>query len=300
MFSYVFQGWEQHLTKEIPDTEVVVFAYNRPELLARLLRSLRDNAVPRIHAFSDGPRTPADVDAVSQVRDLLRGIDWCQVVITERPTNMGLGRSVRSGVTEILSQYEAAIVFEDDLVCVPGTYRYLTAAMDHYREDSRVMSVTAWTHPWITPRGLQGQPYFDGKGECWAWGAWARSWDGMHLPPLELMKRCQEQGIDPELYGFDMPIMAEEAERRNTWAIGWWYLHLLRGGLCLRPPHSMVEHIGWDSGTTATPTMMGWANPPLRPAPLPPENWPEPVEHSDCVPLWRRAIGEKKEPTQCS
>ena len=52
-----------------------------------------------------------------------------------REENWGLGQYILSGVTEVLSRHEMCIVFEDDLICVPGTYQYLAAAPRHYKDD---------------------------------------------------------------------------------------------------------------------------------------------------------------------
>lgn len=270
---------------------VVVFAFRRPDLLEQTLAALRADGVPLLIAFSDGPRDTGDVPGVTQVRRLLREVSWCPVEVHERPVNLGLGRSVVDGASRVLDRYEAAIFVEDDLVCQQGAYTYLTAALEHYADDPRVMSVTAWTHPRITPDGLDGRPYFDGKAECWVWGTWRRAWEGMDRPAVETMERCAARGVDIERYGSDMPKMAAEAGPRNLWAVGWWYHHMLSGGLCLRPPHSLCEHTGWDErGTTVTPGALRWRNPPLRPCPPVPERWPEPVEHPDCAPLWRAAV----------
>lgn len=198
---------------------------------------------------------------------------------------------MRAGVTAVLAEHDSVIVFEDDLVCVPGTLRYLSAALDHYRDDRRVMSVTGWTHPLVTPTGVGDRPYFDGKGECWCWGTWSRAWAGMDVPPAEVYARCERAGLDTARYGTDMPKMAAEAGPKNLWAVGWWYHHLLHGGLCLRPPWSLVEHLGWDGrATTTTAEMTRWHNPPLRPAPPVPADWPPPIEHPDCPARWRGAV----------
>ena len=133
---------------------IILFGYARPYHLRQTLDCLRENHVPLIYVFSDGPRTPDKAPAVAQVRYMLRAIDWCKVVLCERETNLGLGRSIVTGVTEVLGKHEAALIFEDDLVCVPGTYDYLCAALEHYRDDPRVMSVTGWTHPLVTPREI--------------------------------------------------------------------------------------------------------------------------------------------------
>lgn len=271
---------------------VVLFVYRRPDILRQVLACLREDQVPLLYVFSDAPRD-ADVAAeVQAVRGLIHAIDWCECIVEERSTNLGLGVSVKCGVSAVLQRYRSAIVFEDDLICVPGTYQYLTAALYQYEHDPRVMSVTAWTHPRIVPGQTATQPYFDGKAECWAWGTWSRAWAGMSDPALLIMQECISLGIDPEKYGTDLPKMAEEAERKNLWAVGWFYHHQRRQGLCLRPPWSMVDQICWEASrsTTSTPEMMEWSNPQLGSCPPLPTEWPEPIEHPLCASLWRKAI----------
>jgi hypothetical protein len=272
---------------------VILFAYARPDHLRQTLRCLQQNHVPSIYAFSDGPRTPDKVPAVAQVRNMLRAIDWCKVVLCERETNLGLGRSILTGVTEVLAKHEAAIIFEDDLICVPGTYAYLCAALNHYRNDPRVMSVTGWTHPRVTPRDVTDMPYFDGRAECLVWGTWVRAWRGMETDAKTLMEQCSDIGIDVYKYGADLVAMANAELAQNIWAVRFLYLHLLHQGLCLRPPWSMVEHTGFDSEGTNAKTKSWLENPPLRQAPPIPAQWPQPLEHPDCSRLHRAAFGAR-------
>lgn len=272
---------------------VILFAYSRPDHLRRTLDCLRENQVPLIYAFSDGPRTPDKAPAVAQVREMLRAIDWCEVVLCERETNLGLGRSILTGVTAVLSKHEAAIVVEDDLVCVPGTCDYLCEALEHYRDDPRVMSVTGWTHPLVTPSDITDQPYFDGRAECWIWGTWARAWQGMQEDARTLMQKCQAEGIDVYRYGADLPGMAEVELQMNIWAVRFLYWHILNRGLCLRPPWSMVEHIGFDAEATNAKAESWLKNPALRPSPPIPAEWPEPAEHPACSRLHQGVGGTR-------
>lgn len=261
---------------------VVLFAYARPEHLGRTLACLRENQVPRIYAFSDGPRSAEIAPRVATVRRMLRAIDWCEVILQERETNLGLGRSIRSGVSVVLQQHEACLVVEDDLICVPGTYHYLQAALAAYRDEPRVMSVTGWTHPRIIPPGTGEQPYFDGRAECLLWGTWRHAWVGMQDDAQTLLQRCRAAGIDPYSYGTDLPNMARVELKQNIWAVRWLYWHILNHGLCLRPPWSMVDHIGFDTLATNAAAATWLAQPPLRAAPPIPTVWPEPVEALAC------------------
>jgi len=272
---------------------VILFAYARPGHLRRTLDCLRENRVPLICAFSDGAKTPEKEAAVSEVREILRSVDWCEVLLCERDTNLGLGRSVLTGVTEVLGRHEAAIIFEDDHVCVPGTYDYLCAALEHYRDDDRVMSVTGWTHPLITPEDITDRPYFDGRAECWVWGTWAGAWRGMDVGAETLMKQCRRRGIDIYRYGADLVDMAQAEREQNIWAVRLLYAHILKRKLCLRPPWSMVENIGMDPAATNTRTDSWLKNPPLRSCPPVPKQWPEPAEHPACADLWQLQCGTR-------
>jgi hypothetical protein len=223
-------------------------------------------------------------------------VNWCEVRLVERPRNLGLGTSILSGVSQALREHDAVIAFEDDLVCVPGAYVFLSAALRHYRFMPQVMSVTGWTHPRVTPAALAGPVYFDGRAECLVWGTWARAWEGMVDAAARLVQRCREAGIDPARYGHDLPEMAEAERRRNIWAVRWLLWHVLNGGLCMRPAHSLVEHIGFDSQATNARDGTEWSNPPLRACPPLPAAWPDPVEHPDCARLWRAAAGRPPSP----
>lgn len=275
---------------------IALFAYARPDHLAQTLACLRENQVRLIYAFSDAARTPEKKPAVDHVRQMLRDINWCEVVLTERRENLGLGKSIRAGVADVLEKHESLIVFEDDLICVPGTYQYLCAALNHYQNDERVMSVTGWTHPRVIPGNVTDQPYFDGRAECWVWGIWRRSWEGMDEDALTLIEKCKRQGIDVYRYGADLVSQAAAETTQNIWAVRFLYNHISKQKLCLRPPHSMVEHIGFDDNATNFSNSSGWHNPPLQLSPPIPEVWHEAVENSLCPALWQKAAGTKPTP----
>jgi putative methyltransferase (TIGR04325 family) len=269
---------------------VVLFAYARPAHLARVLACLQENQVPQLHVYSDGAKGRTDAAAVAEVRALVRAIDWCECRVVERPANLGLGRSVLAGVSEIAREHDAFLVWEDDLICVPGTYRWMCAALERYAHEPRVMSVSAWTHPRVTPPDAGHQPYCDGRADCWVWGAWARSWRGMaEATAVQKMRAAEDRGTPANAYGEDLPAMARAESRKNIWAVRWLYHHLEHGGLCVRPPWSLVEHIGFDAAATNAAAATDWANPPLRAAPPVPEPWPVPAEHPACRALWQTA-----------
>ena len=272
-------------------TPVALFAHARPDLLARTLEGLRTNAVPLIYAFSDGPRGEAEMAHVVAVRAVLHDVTWAEVVHVERTDNFGLGRSILAGVTQVFARHDTAIICEDDLLVAPGAYRYLTAALDHYRDDPRVFSVSAWTHTRVTPATIGDQPFFSRRVNTLFWGAYARTWQGMDQGTAsERLARYTTPGGDPASYGADLPLFAASEGARNLWAIRFIADHLARGGLSLCPPWTMVEHMGYDPRATNARSDPTWDAPIESAAPPIPSSWPTVEEHPEIAALWHRAV----------
>ena len=59
-----------------------------------------------------------------------------------------------------MNKHAAVRVIGDDLICVPGAYEYLSAALNHCWNKPFVMSVSGWTHPRIKPSNVNDHPNF--------------------------------------------------------------------------------------------------------------------------------------------
>ena len=272
-------------------TPVALFAHARPDLLARTLEGLRANAVPLIYAFSDGPRGETEMAHVVAVRAVLHDVTWAEVVHVERTSNLGLGRSILAGVTQVFERHGTAIICEDDLLVAPGAYGYLTAALNNYHDDPRVFSASAWTHARVTPATVGDQPFFSRRVNTLFWGAYARAWQGMDRGSAAgRLAQYAGRGGDPASYGADLPLYAASEGTRNLWAVRFIADHLVRGGLSLCPPWTMVEHLGYDSRATNARSDPTW-DAPIEGAPPPiPSVWPTVEEHPEIALLWRRAV----------
>jgi len=87
--------------------------------------------------------------------------------------------------------------------------------------------------------------------------------------------------------------MARIELKQNIWAVRFLYWHILNRALCLHPPWSMVEHIGYGSDATNTQSEGWFTNPPLKPCPPIPGRWPEPIENPECYLLYQNVCGKR-------
>src|SRR5690349_8784695 len=119
-------------------TPIALFTYNRPEHTKRALLSLAQCSRLHecsLHIFCDGPRLAQHQPAVMASRRIVNDFALrFQTQVVERAENLGLARSIVSGVTSLVREYGRIIVLEDDLVLNPDFVDYMLQALDRYQD----------------------------------------------------------------------------------------------------------------------------------------------------------------------
>src|SRR5258708_31039609 len=98
---------------------IALFAYNRPRHLAQTVAALlRDPlaAASDLHVFCDGPKTPAAVEAVRDVRAFVRSINrFRSISVVEQERNIRLAYSIIPAVTALCGPVGRALVVASQL-----------------------------------------------------------------------------------------------------------------------------------------------------------------------------------------
>ena len=231
---------------------IALFVYNRPQHTERTLKFLKQNelaADSRLFIFSDGAKTPADEQAVAEVRELLKNIDgFKSVEVIERKENMGLANSIISGVSRLVADYKQVIVLEDDLITSPYTLTYFNEALERYRNEERVMHIGAYMYN-LKDHNLP-ETFFYRAATSWGWATWERAWRHFEPNVDTLISQFSVQkkydfSIENTM-NFWKQIQDYKNGKNNSWAIRWYASIFLRGGLTLNPAHSLVNNIGHD------------------------------------------------------
>jgi hypothetical protein len=230
---------------------VAIFAYKRPDHTARLLRSFSTNpehATSPVYVFCDGTRTPQDETDVGHTRQVVRELAPSHAHIIERGANMGLANSIITGVTQLTREHGKAIILEDDLVLAPFALRYFNDALVRYRNEERVMHVSAYMFP-VDAR--LPETFLYREATCWGWATWARAWskfepDGKRIRDEVIAREMRYEFDVQSSMGFFGMLEAQIARRIDSWAIRWYGSMRLAGGLALHPGVSLVQNLGFD------------------------------------------------------
>jgi hypothetical protein len=231
---------------------VVLFVYNRPVHTALVIDSLLKNFEAKktdLIIYSDAPKALCFQAQVQEVRALVSDVKGFKSVrIILRENNLGLSRSIISGVSDVLDEYGVAIVLEDDLVVSPFFLKYMNSGLDLYRDDKKVASIHGYTYP---VNDLLPETFFLRGGDCWGWATWSRAWGHFNLDGVLLLSELKERGLTKEFdldgsYPYIKMLKNQIQGKNDSWAIRWHASLFLKNMLTLYPGRSLVQNIGHD------------------------------------------------------
>lgn len=151
-----------------------VSTYKRLEHLKKCVQSLKRNSLATqtdVYFFSDAPKT-GDELAVAKLRSYLKTIDGFKTInIIEREHNSRIINN-RSGMKMLLEEYGQLIFVEEDVVVAPQFLSYMNQALDKYKNDPRVFSVSGYSPPIEIPKDYAEAAFFLRRFNAWGFGIW--------------------------------------------------------------------------------------------------------------------------------
>lgn len=237
---------------------VLLLAFNRPDLLERVLAGLKGGGKRAVFASIDGPRHahPEDRERCARVREVVESIDWAtELHVKAEETNLGCGPAVSSAISWALSQVPEIIVIEDDCLPHPSFLPYCDELLDRYRNDERVMHI-AGTNWGADARRYGGYSYgFTSFAPIWGWATWRRAWD-LYDYKLESWPRVKKSGLAS---GMAVSTRFRRLLERDwdvvragggTWDHQWQYAVIRHHGLSVSPVTNLVVNIGQRADAT--------------------------------------------------
>ncbi len=235
---------------------IILFVYNRPNHTRKTLEALSANELAdksELFIYADGPKENASseiLEKIKQVRAIAHEKQWCKnVTVIESEKNKGLADSIISGVTEVVNKYGKVIVLEDDIVTGKYFLQYMNDALENYKDEERVMSVTGYSLD-LDHKEKLPETFFLPWFECWSWATWSRSWSYFKRNPEELVntytkkqiKRINVNGTSNHW----QQVLDNYCGKIKTWAIFFLAAICEHNGLVLYTRDSLCKNIGFD------------------------------------------------------
>ncbi len=229
----------------------VVFAFNRPAKLKRILAALQRQKVGRLVIFVDGPRRAEEAAPVEACRELARQVSWAEVELYLWEENHGL-IGLLDNIDRVMEKYPSAIFVEDDCLPLPGFYELMCACLEHYQEDRRVFSIGGYQ---LLPkryfRNYAWSLVSSARFTCWGWATWRDRWEETR-PVVDRLETLFD-GLTriPDTAGADLPEAGRAIARSQI--KGSWDTRVALATLWLKKVHLLpaagkIKNIGQDPG----------------------------------------------------
>jgi hypothetical protein len=258
-------------------TPVAFLIFNRPDTTARVFKEIARAKPPKLLVVADGPRLdrPGEAERCTAARAIIEQVDWeCEVLTNYADNNMGCKRRVSSGLDWVFDTVEEAIILEDDCLPHPTFFRFCQELLERYRDDERVMHITAQNLQFGKKRTLYSY-YFSRYPHCWGWASWRRAWQ--HYD--RTMQRWNEIQQGKWLYDilgsryavtyWGKIFQTAYENKVDSWAYVWMFSCWIQSGLTILPNVNLVSNIGFGGEATHTKGDSPLANMPFVPMRFP-------------------------------
>jgi hypothetical protein len=241
------------------DTPVVFFVFRRPETTVQVFSEIRKARPKQLFLIADGPRAGVlgEVELCARTRELLSNIDWpCEVTRIFAKTNLGLRNRILSGLDDVFSTVDRAIILEDDCLPTESFFRFCEDLLTKYENSPELALLAGFNHAPLNSNHIHDY-YFSKSASIWGWATWASEWRKFRSSPQ--LEAWSESELDELSKTFKSGLqrrefmrLARSAKSLNTWdvSVAVW---LRQNGLLTAVPFTnLVSNIGFGEQATHT------------------------------------------------
>lgn len=241
---------------------VVIFTFNRPDHLTKLVDSLKANkecSKTDLIVFCDGAKNgKQDIDNQNVIQIINNISGFAIVNKIFRETNYGLARNIIEGLNWVFAEYETAIVLEDDLLVSPYFLSYMNRAFDYY-SDKNVFSIAGYSPRVQFPSDYQYTTFSVMRNCSWGWGTWRNRWNQTDFDVKDFAEfisdKNQRRAFNKAGSDLWPMLLKQQCGEINSWSIRFCYSAFKASMPTIYPTKSYIENNGADgSGTNVKST----------------------------------------------
>lgn len=250
-------------TKDQFDLPILMLVFRRPIETKRVLERVLEMHPKRLYVVADGARDdrPDDVGEVHKTRALFKNLpSYIEVITLFREKNLGLRKSVESGLSWFFSKENMGIILEDDCLPSYSFFEFMRINLIKYAEDKRVMHIGGNNYQFGKKYGEKDTDYyFSNLPNVWGWATWKRAWGKYDPNPIKLKtflrsKKATNFGVEWFYFYkhkgyFKRTIISHTLD---SWAYIWHFSIWYNNGISICPNVNLVQNIGFGENATHT------------------------------------------------
>lgn len=255
-------------------TPVAIIIFNRYDNAHSVLEQIKKVEPSELFVIADGPRAnrAGEKEKCEKARSICDEIDWkCKVHKVFSDENLGCAKRVTSGLNEVFSKVERALIFEDDCIPAESFFEFADEMLEKYKDNEQIMLVSGNNKSFdpakmkVTKSGIQSETepakpsyFFSKQSQIWGWATWRRAWNKMDLS-MKDWPQLKKSGLVESIYkkpshryywkaAFDYVYNGHT----NSWAFPWNLSVWREGGYSIVPSVNLIRNAGFNADATHT------------------------------------------------
>ncbi len=235
---------------------ILILAYNRPDLVAQVMRVVQIYQPPRLYLACDGPRLhkQGDKERVDETRRIMESsVNWdCELHTLFREKNLGCAQGVYEAISWFFEHEEYGVILEDDVLVSQDFFKLCEDLLPRYAGDEQIMQITSRNTSGRTD--LNNTYVYSQTFHCWGWASWRRAWLRIDMQMTGITKTTIPYLIKRiglfrgcMMYYYFKQMYAH-LEQSTSWATRWYHSILCYDGLVICPGANMGINIGMAAG----------------------------------------------------
>jgi hypothetical protein len=232
---------------------VLVLAFNRPQLVRQLLRTLPRHEISSIYISIDGPRNSIDAEKADEIVGIAEEFSRTNSVKVRRgKNNLGCRLGVIAGLDWFFNEVEEGLILEDD--CLPEIELFEFLYCNKYKLESGEVAMISAHNP------LGKIEFLDYKSRFVFINGWfmqSNVWRDLrhsmfHIkPPSRFSKTANPRSLSESIFWWAAYARARIGIH-DTWDSLFYRAFSFKGYLCLVPGRNLIQNLGFGENATHT------------------------------------------------
>ena len=224
---------------------ILLFSYNRPSHLKRVLISLEHYKEKNIFIIVDGPKNKKDQLIQNELKKVMIGDHKIKINYIFRKKNLGLAKSIVKALDYFSKKYHYLIIIEDDCIPRKEFFPYIKKTIKLNMKNKSIGAICGYQLPDLHEKNFGDlNLYLFNYFIPWGWSILSQNW--------KLFRKEFKNVILKNKKNFKLPsnlkkiIRKTKNKKSKIWTKNFILYNFYKGNKYLFPGKSLVKNIGFD------------------------------------------------------
>jgi len=232
-----------------------IFLWKKDHLVEKVLNriiTLKEFKETKIYIFVDYSKKKSATykNSINLINKLDKYKIYKNIKFIFRKKNFGLSKNIIQGVQQVVNKHKKVIVLEDDLLVGNDFLSYLNSALNEYKDNKSVISISAFNHSSYKKfinKNYKYDNFFCLRVSSWGWATWNDRWrlfsKKISIDEIKKNRKKIIKNLGLDVY---LSLIRINLKKHNLWAANFCFVALKNNLFTSYPVRSRISNIGFD------------------------------------------------------